>query len=494
MSEKKNNSTQSKDEKRTGVSLKTQKRFLSIISVCLVLAGAILLNIISSVLTDKYAALTADITSNSLYNIGEDSVEIAQKLKKDVKITFLTDKNSYEAYDTYCKQATNIADQLKKYSDGKISVEYMDLVKNPNIQNKYQEENLSVTDVIVSCADRYNILKRTDMFNFETYGDYQYITSSRAESALDTAILKVSSENVTTVGLINDYAIDDYSVLKKVLDSNNYKVKELSVERDDIPSDINTVIAFAPSKDYSKDAVDKLRSYLKNDGKYGRNLIFIAYAYEVECPNITALLSEYGMQLEDGLAFETNTSRMTSMADGYSNIAAGFSEQMLYISNYDQKKDYPVLVSRSRAVKITDERIAVPLLEYSSKSGICPYSAGDDWKYEDYLIEYVPVAAQGISGGDSGLSRLIFSGSSEMWTTLLQQQNFTNKKYIFNILNELNSRQDPGVYLDDKVITNYDLSSVDVSTKRIAGFIVYAAAPVLILIAGLCVFLIRRRK
>lgn len=488
--EKKSGSPKHSAEKDK-LSRKTKHRIISITTICLVIIAAVLLNVISSVLTDKFVGLTADITSNGSFELSEDSVKIAESLNKKVSITFLTDKTSYEAYDTYCKQATNIADRLKKYSNGFISVEYVDLVQNPNLESKYQDETLAVTDVIVQSGDKYNLLKVEDMFNFEVYGDYQYITSSKAESAFDTAIVKVTSDVETKVAIITDNAEDSYSTLETVLTSNNYILSPISIESDDIPDDVNTVIAWAPTEDYSEKAIEKIQTFLKNDGKYDKSLIFVAYRYEIECPNITALLSEYGMQLEDGLAFETDTTRMMTQNDAYRTIAAGFGADQ-YISNYTDS-DLPVLVSMSRAVTLTDEN-SVGLLQYSSQSGVCPYDADDNWSWQDYVTGYVNVMAQGYSGGDEGISRLIFAGSTEMWNSLLTQPEFTNKKYIFNILNDLNHREDNAVYLDNKIITEYDLSAVSSNTASVTGVIMYAVIPILILGAGLCVFIVRRRK
>ena len=350
-----------------------------------------------------------------------------------------------------------------------------------------------MTDVLVTCGEKYNRLKSDDMFNFDLYGDYQYITSSKAESAIDTAIVKVTSDTETKIAILTDNTEDSYSTLEAMLAANNYTLVPISIETQDIPSDAATVIAYAPTKDYSEKAIEKLRTFLINDEKYDRGLIFIAYRYEVECPNITGLLLEYGMKLEDGLAFETSTSSMMSSGDAYRNIAANFNSTKPYMKNYTDN-DLPVLVSMSRAVTLANEKITEPLLMYSSESGICPYSATDDWVWQDYITGNVIVTAQGASGGDNGISRLIFSGSTEMWNSLLTQSGFTNKKYILNILNDINHREDNGVYLSDKVITKYDLSTVSSNTKVVTSVILYAVLPVLILGAGLCVFIVRRRK
>ena len=480
-----------KSTSKKALTRKAKRRIISLAGICLVIIAAVLINIISGILTDRFAVLTADITSNSSFNISDASVKVAQSLKKKVTLTFLTDRTSYEAYDTYCKQATSIADQLKKNSNGFLTVEYTDLLKNPNIENKYQNESLTATDVIIQCGDKYNVIKVEDMFNFDVYGEYQYITSSKAESAFDTAIVKVTSDVETKVAILTDKSEDSYSTLETVLASNNYILTPITVESEDIPDDVNTVIAWAPTEDYSDKAVNKLKKFLENGGKFGKSLIFVPYRYETKCPKISALLEEYGMKLEDGLAFETDTLRMMTQNDAYRNIAGVFDSEY-YISNYSEE-DLPVLVSMSRAVSISGDNTSA-LIQYSSQSGVCPYSAGDDWVWQDYISGNVTVAAQCLSGGDEGISRLIFVGSTDIFNTHLTESGFTNRKYLFNMLNELNNRSDDTIYLDDKVITQYDLSSVSSQTTSVIGVIMYAAIPVLILGAGLCVFIVRRRK
>ena len=124
MSEHEKNIKEEKTDASQGMSRRAKRRIVSVASVCIVLIGVILLNVIASVLTGRYAGMTADITSNGSFKISDESASLAQNVKKDVKITFLTDKANYESYDTYCKQATSIAEQLSQFSGGKIQVEY----------------------------------------------------------------------------------------------------------------------------------------------------------------------------------------------------------------------------------------------------------------------------------------------------------------------------------------------------------------------------------
>ncbi|MBR2177212.1 MAG: Gldg family protein [Clostridia bacterium] len=470
-----------------------KRRLISIASVCLVLIAVILFNVVAVALTDRFSFFTADITSNSAFNITEESVKIASALKKKVSITFLTDKEDYEAISTYCRQATSIAEQLSMNSNGMLTVEFDDLVKNPTLQSKYENDNITTTDVIIRCGDKYNIVSKEDMFNFELYAStYQYIVSSKAEQAFDSAILRVTSDVTTKVALLIDNAGDDYSYFENVLNLNNYAVTEMKIEESEIPADTETVIAFAPTQDYSEADVNKIITFLNNNGEFGKNFMYIAHENKTDTPNIDKLLDQYGLKLSDGLAFDADLSRVLSTENNYDIIAAIMASE-LYTDNFGDNA-YPVLVSRARGIKSTNDDITIPLLMYSEKSGICPYDADEEtWVMSDAITGDVCVMAQGYIGTQDAISSVVVSGSALMWDQTFLQSQYSNQKYLLNMLGTLNRREDPSVQIEEKVLTQYDLN-MSVSSKIAVGVFMFAVLPVVILGAGLVVYIIRRRK
>ena len=59
--------------KHGGLSRKSKHRITSVVLTALVLAGVIILNVIASVLTERFSAMTADITANGSYNLTEQT-------------------------------------------------------------------------------------------------------------------------------------------------------------------------------------------------------------------------------------------------------------------------------------------------------------------------------------------------------------------------------------------------------------------------------------
>ncbi len=490
-SKKETKKTESKSKKP--LTRKSKKRIASIVISLCVVAAVVLVNIIADVLTDKYSAMTTDITSTKSFDMTEDSRKIVSSLKKNAKITFLTNKASYESMDTYYKQTSLLASQFAQNSDGKITVEYIDLVQNPTYADRYADEDLSTNDIIISSGDKYKVLTQDDLFNFEQYSEtYRYIISSKSEQAFDNALVTVTSDVSTKVALVTDNCGSDYSYFKSTMMSNNYEVQEISLEKDDLTTDFETVIVYAPTKDFTSDAVDKLHNYLLNNNKYGKNVIYVPYERHADTPNLDALLEAYGMMIEDGLAFDLDTSRL--MGSGYyDGIACTYSSK-LYLDNIDGNS-YPVIVGLARPVVVLNDNVASPLLTLSKdSSGYCPFDAEDGkWSMTDAVTGNVCVAAQGVMGNDNGRSTLVIFGSNYMLTRSYLGSAFNNSVYVFNVLATLNDRDTSVITVAEKVISDHDIT-LSRNAAFGTGFVIFAVIPLVILGAGFVVYLMRRHK
>ena len=81
-------------KKNSSVSRKARHRITSAVLIALVLAGVVILNVIASALTERYSALTADITSAGTYNLTDQTEKILSGLKKKVSIIFLAERKN----------------------------------------------------------------------------------------------------------------------------------------------------------------------------------------------------------------------------------------------------------------------------------------------------------------------------------------------------------------------------------------------------------------
>ncbi len=483
----------SSSERKKPMSRKMKHSLISAVSCILVIAAVVLINFISYVMTDKFPGMTADITSKRSFEISDQSVNIAQKINKKVDITFLTDKTSYINIDPYCKQTAYLAEEMERRSDGMIKVNYTDIVRNPSFVDKYPDEDLNTTDIIVSCGDSYRLLTVSDLFTFASYSDsYKYIASSHSEQSIDNAIVSVTNEQVTNVVVLTDYTSEDYSYFVKTLTSNGYTVKEMSIKDNDIPSNTDLLVVYAPTQDYTKEETDKLRKYLDNDGKYKKNMLFLSESKDVDIPNLDGLLLEYSIELEHGFVFEADSTKINSSSSNYFDgvLCNYYSELYRDPENKDER---PVITGYTKPVSIINANYCIPLLSFSDYSGICPFDADENWNISDAITGKTIVLAQGTKGTETDYSNLIVSGTYKIFSKSYYGSDYGNQLYLSTMLASITGRDTSRVTVADKVITEFDLD-IDRQTAVNLGFVVYAFIPIVILGTGFAVFLLRRNR
>lgn len=477
-----------------GMSRKMKRSLVSGFITALVLIAVVMVNVVASVMTEKLPALTADITGMKNFEISDKTREIAENLKRKVTISFLSDRSTYVGIDPYCKQTAILAEAMEKCSDGMLDVNYVDIVRNPSFTSDYTNEDLNTTDIIVTSGSNRRILKVSDMFTFENYsGNYSYITASRAEQVIDNAVLAVSTGEIIKTAVIVDNASEDRTYFESTLRATGYSVTEINIASQDIPEDTQLLVIYTPSKDISISSLNKITAFLGNNGKFGKNLLFIASPTRTDdMPNFGGLLIEYGMSIGEGFAFEADGSRINSSSDNFFDGVLCSYASDLYTSGISDL-NRTVIAGYSKPVIIENSITAAPLLRYSEYSGVCPFDADENWSYKDAITGFVPVLAQGTVGSDGNYSSVIVSGSDKIFTRSYYGSDYSNKAYLSVMLATVNGQAPELVNIPEKTITAYDIN-IDRQTAVNLGFLVYAVIPLIILGAGFTVFLLRKNR
>lgn len=472
----------------------------AIIITAIVLVATVLLNVVFSIMSDKLPGMSLDLTSSGAFNLSDTSINLAKNVKKDLKTTFLSDKQSYRSKgntNTYYSQVMSIAEEYGKYNS-KISAEYISIVDNPNYANNYKNETLSSDNIIVSCGDKYRVLDDYDIFNVQSYyGSYSYIASSRAEEAFDGAILAVTSEETTNVTIATDNSTEDFSYFKNLLEQNNYKITEIKLESQDIPKDTDFLILLTPEKDYSADATNKILTFLTNGKEYGKNMLYVPNSKTVKTPNLDAVLSDWGITVGDGLAYELESSSVYGK-NMYDGILCYLGSDA-FTSNFESNSA-PVICSYARPINLDSNKNTQSLLQYSASSGICPSDADDSYDFTGNAKGNVVVAGYGINGiaADDDKSRdkmstIFVFGSSTMFEKTILGSNYSDAKYILAMMSEACGRVDQQIVVEAKELTQYDVT-LDNASASVIGLIFYVGVPIVVVCAGIIVFFKRRNK
>lgn len=469
--------------------------------VIAVIAIVIVLNIICSLLVDRFPNLKLDMTANSSYALQEDTADYVSHLSKDVKVTILMNKDNFEGGGSYMVQAVNLLEKMESGSNGKLKLGYVDLTENPTFTSAYPDVDWTDSNekylMVVECGDQYRVLTVEDCFEYDEetyyyYGKMQF-TGSNVEQAVVTSMLNVTTDDKVVVDMITGNNEQDYSVIKTLLENNAYQVNEVSLATQELGEDATIAFLYAPSVDLDEEAVSKLSSWLDNDGEYGRTLVYVPTADMPSTPNLDELLNEWGMSVDRDYVFETSNDHLVSSRSPYAFLV----DYTDYYTEGLKNAGIPVVVSDTHAVNVTDESKAHAILNTSEKAGIYPLDAEEDWDYNDAIKgEPISVAAEGIkSNTDETESKLVVFGSYVMFNSNIMSFNsYNNSSYLMNLINTVSGKDDTGITIETKTMESTELGVADVATRSVIMVIFVIVIPIAVIVIGLVLWIRRRNK
>lgn len=480
-------------------SRKAKHGSIAILLTVIFLVIVIALNIVTNLLVTRFPALSFDFTSSSVYELQSTSIEYVESLTKDVTIYVLQNEKDFEAADEYYVQANKLLKKFEQYSD-KITLKYIDLSKNPTFTSKYPSVDWSDGSslILVESGEDYRVVTTEDMFEYNqeylyTYGSY-VIESQHVEQAVVTAILNVTTEEKVKVTILSGQGELDSSYLSKVLANNAYETEEVSLLSGKISDDSQFVIMYAPTQDIDANVFETLTNWLYNDGKYGHTLLYVPNDHATdELPNIEALLDEWGMSIQKGYVFETDTSHMTNTQQPYLITIFDYADETY--TKALKEKNIPVVMLYTMPISIKDEDKAKAVLTTSDSAVLMPLNADENWDYNDEKPQTLNGAVVSTQGTEDKKSNVIVIGSYDALSEgALSTTSFNNSAYFINMFNTVSQRDDIGITIEGKNLDAQQLGIASSATATIISAFVRFIIPIAVIFIGLIIWLRRRNK
>ena len=293
---------------------------LSMAFTVIVVAVLIVCNILVEVIAAKIPQTSIDTTDKQYFELSQESKDYLKTLEDyEIEITFIGDK--YELLSaTHYNKIINLAENYVHYTPH-LKVNFVDTDKDPTFSTKYDVVDLAKGDVIVSCGNRFRQLIESDFIYtkkdeddgstiYDDGSDETQVSdySLTAEYALSTAIMVVTASDNPQAVYITGHGEQMPEKLTSLLENNGYGVEEHTNLLNDIKEDAKLAIIAAPSKDYTEEELKKLDAFLYNEGKYGKNIMYIADYTQPKLPNIEAFLADWGFIVEEGVVYESDDS------------------------------------------------------------------------------------------------------------------------------------------------------------------------------------------
>ena len=467
------------------------------------IAIVVVVNVLATALTERFPSMDIDMTAQKVNTLSDQALDVAKGVEQKTTIYLIGSENAYDnnqIYSSYGLEYSQVASLSKRLAEanGNISVQFVDPDTNPTFISQYAEESLTTGKVMVQTERRYRVLSVSDLFTIEqdqTSGSYN--TYSMVDSALAAAIESVNLDKVPIVAVATGHNellnSSSRTALDSLLEEENFDVQEVNLLTDEIPEDTQVLMLPTPTTDYTEEELQKMRDFLSKDGPMvDRTLFVTCHPTQGELPKFAGFLEEWGVKVEEGVVAETDTSRVFSTNASY--IFADSAEEVLKDNTYN------LLVSPTTAPLTilfnANDDIGVQKLWVSSDSAYAAKEDGDTENPETSEQVLATLSSRMVQdGNDIYTKNVVVFGSSVTFTdTFLSTSTFSDRTYLTDLFHYVTGTDDSAVtVVTDKVQTNKLDIAASSGTLSFLGLGVFTIGlPLIILIAGLVVFLKRR--
>ena len=245
-----------------------------------------------------------DFTEKKLYSLSEDSKQQIAKVDQNVDIYFFG-----------FKESDNAVILGRQYHDinNKINVNLISIDDRPDLASKYgvvRDQAL----IALSSNQRNKVIDRSELYTFDST---TYETLDISEQKITNGILDITVATRPQVYFLTGHgelALNEglYELSKELVNGQN-DVYTLDLLTSDMPEKCDTLIIANPTKDFTIEETEKIKTYINNGG----NIVWLQDPYisikdynDASFPNAKSILAMYGVSFGKGLVCETSTSNM----------------------------------------------------------------------------------------------------------------------------------------------------------------------------------------
>ncbi len=496
---------------------------MAVALTAIVLTVLIVFNILLSVLSDRFH-LDFDISSQKVNTINQENIDFIKGIDVPVTITVCAAEEEYLDYIYYYSQAyystspsaeyfeqtKSLIDKYSEYNKN-IDIRYID-PQSPEfteITSEYTSLDFIPGDILVEspagATNRHKKIGFADIYSVydesgyasSGYG-YYTINGNKIETALTSAIAYVVSEETKKIAFLTGHSSRDNTAgYRQLLTDNNFDIDFIS---DSIVSSISeeydAIAIISPTADFTGAEIDAISAFLDNNGKMGKGLVFFADAVNPALPNLYEFLVQWGIEIEDGILFETDESNHVpedpTVFATYAMDTEVTNEMGMCATGYN----VPMTATTPAEETIT----VTPYFMTTDTVVKAPAGVSADWTgyTKNDMGQYAGVLHATMVGADSEgkevSSYIMAFGSVEYvqseWTT---SSRYSNQDIALACTNIASGVEDVEITFDSKIITNESyIDYVTESGVNLIQTIFMIIIPILTIALGIFIYIRRR--
>lgn len=498
-----------------------KKGSFSLAITAAVIAAAIILNILVGALSDRFV-LEFDMSVNKDNSISAENIDYIKSVENDITVTICAGEDTYGSYMGYYAKAYEVNDEaavdyykqtitlIKKYGEynKKINIKFVDpqTTEFSGITSQYSSLNLAYGDIIVSSGDKIKKIGYKDIYNltedttYASYGMTFYtVGSNNIETALTSAISYVTSEKTKKAAIITGHSKTDYTAsYLTMLKDNNYETTVISDSMvTSISDEFDMVVIPCPTTDFLGDELDAIAEFLDNDNKLNKGLLFVADVNAPYLKNLYDFLSQWGIVIEEGILFETDSSNhltgdpMTlgsyatskeGLLDGIDTCITGYNVPMY--TGFESQDG----ITTTALLATPESPVAAPKNTKATWTGANKYTpkaynTAILASKEDYDEDNNPIGSYVVA----------FSSFQFLESEYNEYADISNKNIVLAATEKLSGAEEGGMTFTSKYITEESFqTSVSETAANIIRLIFMILLPVACIVAGVVIYIRRR--
>lgn len=246
-----------------------------------------------------------DCSYSKLYSIMDDTKKVLKNLDQDVTIYALVAKSNKDV------QVDEILSRYKDMSKH-VKVKYINPSSKPYFYQDYTDVEPTSNSLIVVSDARSRVIDYYDIYQYETSYTNE-LTGFDAEGQLTSAISYVTmdAEKLPVVYQITGYDESGLgSAFKDAVTKANMTLSSVELlNEESVPADAAAIIINAPQTDFNKADAEKVIDYLEAGGK----AIIVGAYTNTPLPNFESVLKKYEVEFAPGIIAENDAQHYYTM-------------------------------------------------------------------------------------------------------------------------------------------------------------------------------------
>ena len=456
-----------------------KKNWILILTIVLFLVVNIVLSIVD--------IPAIDFSESRLFSISDRTKEILKTVNEP--ITFYVYSNKGE-------DGMGISEIMEVYQreNSNILVEYVGADMNELIAKQYRESEDDLITVV-----KGNKSKNIKIYDMYTYNE-NYEQEINVESELTTAILTVNKAEIKKIAFIeghDEYSIEQHmTLLRDSLRHDAYDVSTINLVKEELPSDVDLLVSAGATYDLTDIEKSKVEAYMNNGG----NMLVIKGIDDIDKTTVKLdeLIASYGATVKKEIVIDKSAIGMYGNAlVNVMNLAYHQSNQGVMSKKLNVISDiYNRPIGILDYTEQTERGIQIDPIIISSEDA---YVTTVENFSNDYAKEPVNTTHKSYNIGvistktiGDKTSKMIVIGNSSVCLDSVLQISLANDEFLNELITWSVGAEKIDAGVESKLLKNelFAFTQLQGDIMLILIFII----PIAIIIAGIVVVVIRRKK